>query len=117
MWSLLLNLAGGTFKSWLENKQEIDKAKSLARIESVKNGIPGYSDELLVLVWAYPFVAAFVPPLQPSVNAGFDFMGEMPEWYIGGFMTISFAVFGIDKLFKVPWGKAFGPRAKGPAGG
>lgn len=105
MWSLLLNLAGGTFKDWLSSRQEIDKAKALARIESVKSGIPGYSDEYLVFVWSYPFVAAFVPALQPSVAAGFEFMEQMPEWYIAGWVTVSFAVFGIDKLFKIDWSK------------
>lgn len=105
MLNLLLSLVGGTFKDWLSNKQEIDKAKAVARIEHVKNGIPGYSDEFLILVWSYPFVAAFLPFLQPSVAAGFEFMAQMPDWYITGFITITFAVFGVDKLFKIDWSK------------
>jgi hypothetical protein len=103
MWSLVLNLVGGTFKDWLASRQEIDKARALARIENVKSGIPGYSDEYLVLIWSYPFVASFIPALQPSVEAGFKFMERMPEWYIAGWITVSFAVFGIDKLFKINW--------------
>jgi hypothetical protein len=112
MWAMLLSLMGGTFKDWLSNKQEVEKAKAIARIEHVKNGIPGYSDEYLVLVWSYPFIAAFIPALQPSVEAGFEFMEAMPDWYVGGFITVSFAVFGIDKLFKVDW-----TRKRGKSGG
>ena len=100
MMSLLLNLVGGTFKDWVSHKSELEKRKAVARIENVSKGIPGYSDEFLIVVWSYPFVASFIPSLQPSVSAGFNFMATMPEWYVGGFVTVSFAVFGIDKLFK-----------------
>lgn len=103
MWSMVLSLLGGTFKDWLSNRNEIEKRKAVAKIENVSKGIAGYSDEYLVLVWSYPVVASFVPALQPSVSAGFEFMEAMPEWYVGGFITISFAVFGIDKLFKIDW--------------
>jgi len=105
MWTLLASLLGGTIKDWVANKSEVSKAKALARAESLKNGIPGYSDEYLILAWSYPFVASFIPALQPSVQAGFEFMEQMPEWYVGGWITVSFAVFGIDKLFKVDWSK------------
>jgi hypothetical protein len=100
MMTMLLNLFGGTIKDWFKHKADIQERKEIARIENVSKGIPGYSDEYLILVWSYPFAASFVPYLQPSVSAGFEFMSTMPEWYVGGFITVSFAVFGIDKLFK-----------------
>ncbi|WP_018014104.1 hypothetical protein [Teredinibacter turnerae] len=101
MWGLVLNLVGGTFKDWVKSRSDLAEKKAVARIENVSKGIPGYSDEYLILVWSYPCVASFVPSLQPSVTAGFAFMDSMPEWYVAGFVTISFAVFGIDKLFKI----------------
>lgn len=107
MWGAVLSLLGGTFKDWVVSRNKLEEKKAVARIENVSKGIPGYSDEFLILVWSYPFVAAFVPPLQPSVSAGFEFMRTMPEWYIGGFGAISAAVFGIDKWmrFKKPGAK------------
>ena len=30
---------------------------------------------------------------------GFDYLEKLPEWYVGGFITVTFAVFGVDKLF------------------
>ena len=100
MWSMLLSLAGGTFKDWVQSRSKLEEKKAIARIESVQNGIAGYSDEYLILVWSLPMVASFIPPLQPAVSDGFEFMKTMPDWYVGGFVSISFAVFGIDKLFR-----------------
>jgi hypothetical protein len=100
MMGLIVNFLGGTLKGWIGNRSEIEKRKAVARIENVSKGIPGYSDEYLIFVWSYPFVASFVPALQPSVTAGFDFMATMPDWYVATFMSLSFAVFGIDKLFR-----------------
>lgn len=100
MMSLLLNLVGGTFKDWLSYTTELAKQKQIARSKVMNDGISGYSDEFLVLVWSYPVIASFIPDLQYSVAQGFSFLETMPEWYIGGFMSISFAVFGIDKLFR-----------------
>lgn len=100
MWSMLLSMAGGGIKDWLSHKSDLEKRKAVARIRNVSKGIPGYSDEFLVLVWSYPFVASFVPGLRGNAAQGLEFFNGMPEWYIGGFMSISFAVFGIDKIFR-----------------
>ena len=99
-WSLIANLVGGTFNKYVTKKGEIADKKAVARIENVSKGISGYSDEYLVLIWSYPVVASFVPYLQDSVDAGMEYLTALPEWYIGGFMAISFAVFGIDKIFR-----------------
>tara|TARA_R110000737_G_C14623309_1_gene493982 strand:- start:435 stop:752 length:318 start_codon:yes stop_codon:yes gene_type:complete len=99
-WSLIANLVGGTFSKYVTKKGEIAEKKAVARIENVSKGISGYSDEYLVLIWSYPVIASFVPSLQPSVEQGMNYLTTLPEWYIGGFMAISFAVFGIDKIFK-----------------
>jgi hypothetical protein len=99
-WSLIANLVGGTFSKYVTNKGEIEDKKAVARIENVSKGITGYSDEYLVLIWSYPVIASFVPSLQPSMAEGMTYLETLPDWYVGGFITISFAVFGIDKIFK-----------------
>ena len=100
MLNLLVSLVSGTFQTWLKDKQETDKLKTLAKIENSKGHLLGYSDEFLILVWSYPFIACFVPYLYPSAVKGFERLSTMPDWYIGGFISITFAVFGIDKLFR-----------------
>ena len=100
MTGLLVSLIGGTFKSWLSHKQELEQKKAVARIENVSKGIPGYSDEFLILVWSYPAIASFMPWLSESAAVGIANFNALPEWYQIGFMTISAAVFGIDKIFR-----------------
>ena len=99
-WQLLASLVGGGIKNYLVKKGDIAEKKATARIEAVSKGIPGYSDEYLVFVWSYPAVASFIPFLQPTVATGMEFFSTLPEWYVAGFMTISAAVFGIDKVFR-----------------
>lgn len=100
MTGLLLSILGGTFKDWVSSKSEIAKTTAIAKAQNAGKGIAGWSDEYLVVVWSYPLIASFIPFMQPSVEAGFTYLNSLPEWYVGGFITISFAVFGIDKLFK-----------------
>lgn len=101
MWRLLLNIFGGTVGKWVESQSEIAETKARARAEAVRNGIPGWSDELLVLVWSYPAVACFVPFLSDSAQQGIANFSAMPDWYQIGFISITGAVFGIDKLIKI----------------
>lgn len=100
MLSMVLSLVGGTFQNWLSGRQEIEQKKAVARIENVGKGIPGYSDEFLIFVWSYPSIACFVPFLEESARRGIENFNAMPEWYQLGFITISMAVFGIDKVFR-----------------
>lgn len=100
VWSFIANAAAGQLGQWLKTKGEIEERRAVARIEAVSRGIPGYSDELLLIVWGYPMVAAFIPALQPTVTAGFAFLDQLPDWYVVGFCTITAAVFGIDKAFQ-----------------
>ena len=99
MTSFLLSLFSGTFTQWFKSKQERDGISSLAKIERSKNAMAGYSDEFLLLVWAMPIVMIFTPYYEIA-SRGFDRLAILPDWYVGGFISISFAVFGIDKIFK-----------------
>lgn len=99
-WQLLGSVFGGSIKDYFKSKSAIAEKKAVARIENVSKGIPGYSDEFLILVWSYPAIASFVPALQSTVVVGMANFNALPEWYVAGFMSVSFAVFGIDKLFR-----------------
>lgn len=102
-WQLLgsvFGTAAGGLREYFSKKGDIAERKAVARIETVSKGIPGYSDEYLILVWSYPAVASFIPILQPSVSAGLAHFNQLPDWYIASFITITFAVFGIDKFFR-----------------
>jgi hypothetical protein len=100
MVNFLLSLATNTFDKWFANKQETDKLKLQARINNANHHMAGYSDEFLILVWSYPFISMFFDFSRPTTIDAFEKIGLLPEWYIGGFISISFAVFGIDKFFK-----------------
>jgi len=100
MLNLIVSFFSGTFSEWFGNKQELDKLKSIAKIENSKNHLSGYSDEFLILVWSYPFVSMFIPATQQSTALAFEKLALLPEWYVGGYISITFAVFGIDKLFR-----------------
>lgn len=100
MWGALLSALGGTFGQWVKSRSEIAETKARARAESVRNGIPGWSDEYLVFIVTFPFIAGFVPGLDQVAAAGIDNFGNMPEWYQGIFGTVVLAVFGLDKVIK-----------------
>lgn len=105
MINMILSMVTGTFTSWFTSKQEIDVAKAKAKAENVKSHLAGWSDEFLILVWSYPFVSMFVPSLRVDTALAFEKLSLLPDWYVGGFISITFAVFGIDKVFKWRGGK------------
>ncbi|WP_444884865.1 hypothetical protein [Microbulbifer sp. PSTR4-B] len=90
----------GFIKSWWDSRQESRVAETQARALRIQHGIPGWADEFLIAVWSYPFIAQFMPGLRESAAQGLTAAAALPEWYIAGFMSISFAVFGINKLFQ-----------------
>lgn len=98
---IVWNLLAGTVGEWVKAKAGIAVKTAEARANAVANGIPGYSDEWLVLVWSLPVIGVFIPGLAPHVADGFERLALLPEWYVGGFMTITAAVFGVDKWLKV----------------
>lgn len=94
------SLAAGTIKDWLASRNKIAEAKAQSKANQLQQGIAGWSDNWLVVVWTYPIIGAFVPQLQPYVAGGFDFLSSLPDWYVGGYLTVTAAVFGIDKWVK-----------------
>jgi len=105
MTHFLLSLVGGTLKDWIASKNKIAEKSAETRAYAVRNGIAGWSDEFLVLVWSYPAIGSFIPYLQPHVADGMKAFNSLPEWYVYGFMSVTGAVFGLDKLIKFKGGK------------
>ena len=100
MLGLITSIAAGSFKEWISTRNEIARENAKAKANQKAEGIAGWSDEWLVIVWSFPIIGAFVPFLQPYVSAGFSFLSQLPEWYIGGYLSVTAAVFGIDKYMK-----------------
>lgn len=104
MLSAILGPVGSIVGSWVTSRNKVSEAKAEAQVARLQNGIPGYSDEVLIFIWSAPWVMSFIPPLQPYATQGFLILESLPEWYVGGFLAITGSVFGIDKLlmFKGP---------------
>jgi len=98
--SILINTALSWVTSFFENRRDVGKALTQAKIENANKHINGWGDEYLIIVWSYPFISMFVPKLQSATSAAFVQAATLPDWYIGGFVSITFAVFGINKLFR-----------------
>jgi hypothetical protein len=99
MLGALFKVAGPLVSGFLENRQKVSAAKAELKVQRLTNGIPGYSDEFLIIIWSAPFILSFIPGLQGYAALGFEHLEKLPEWYVGGFITVTFAVFGVDKLF------------------
>ncbi len=100
MWSLIANIAGGTLGEWVKSKGQVAQEQAKARASAVTNGIPGWSDNWLVIVWSFPFVACYMPGGGEYAAAALAHIDALPEWYVNGFFMVTGAVFGLDKFIK-----------------
>lgn len=86
---------------WQENRAQVSQAKHEAKLERIKSMDNDHKDEFLLGIWSAPFLAAFIPGLQPYAFKAFDFLSQLPGWYLGAWVAISLSVFGVDKIMKV----------------
>ena len=86
---------------WQERRSQVAQASHEAKLERIRAQKNDWKDEFLLIVWSTPILISFVPPLQDSAFKAFDYMKELPEWYMGGWVAISLAVFGVNKFMKV----------------
>lgn len=111
--------------TWFEGQQRKTEAKALAEVAlkeaeaevfkrkatsesdwdmlAQKNSEDSWKDEFLLIVFSIPFVMAFIEPLQPYVQAGFEILDKTPEWYrysLGVMVAASFGVRSYLKLWK-----------------
>lgn len=100
MWGAVLSIIGGTFQQWVKSRSEIAEQKARARANALQNGIPGWSDEWLVIIWSLPFAACYIPGGGEYAAAALLSIDGLPDWYVTGFFTVTGAVFGLDKFIK-----------------
>lgn len=94
---------------------EAERLKNSARIESIKNGQEqdfdldraalaqmdkSLKDELLLIVFLFPMVMAFIPGLDEHALRGFEVIGKMPLWYISIVLGMVIVIYGLRNLFK-----------------
>lgn len=115
----------GMGESWVSAKQEqatakvknkiaIDKANTEAKITiskldaeacndidliTVKNKNNTVMDNIVVFIFLAPFLAMFVPSLQPYVAEGFNNFKEAPEWYQYILYGIVISELGLRRIF------------------
>lgn len=68
------------------------------RADQTRQMLTGWPAGYLLIVWSYPFISGFVPPLAARTAAGFDNISAMPDWYVNGFLTITAAVFAVGGI-------------------
>lgn len=91
-----------------KRKDELKKLSLEAQIKGVeqnididaKNGtdpIP-WANDLTLLIFLMPFVLAFYPPALPHIEAGFEALKAMPEWYKWSLGMMLVSVWGYRNL-------------------
>ena len=92
-------------------KDELKKLNLEAKLESIKNSeksntemdkeaenrIP-WADDLTLVLFLLPFVLAFCPPALPHIQAGFEALDKMPEWYKYSIGMMLVSVWGYRNL-------------------
>lgn len=110
-------------KSWVERKKiksqgkiEIEKAKVEGAVKRIQTSLEGdiqydleaakgmqfsWKDEWFTILLSLPFIACFIPQLQPYVKQGFLILQtSTPEWYQWAFLGAIVASFGLKEWFK-----------------
>lgn len=82
-----------------ERKAQVVQVKHEARLERIRAQKGDFKDEFLLGIWSMPLLIA-VSPWQEYSFEMFERLAKLPDWYMGGFVGISFAIFGVDKIFK-----------------
>ena len=116
MWQTLIAPVANIAGTWLKGKQEKAQAKAkleVAKIEAVTKKAKqdgdwesmamsasdnSWKDEAWTICFIALIVASFVPPLQPYMQAGFDFLRTAPEWLQYGILASIAASFGIKSI-------------------
>lgn len=99
-WTVLVSPVAGAINTWQKNRAESNQARHEANLARIKDWNSSWKDEIILILWGWPVVSAFIPYFQDNTMAAFAFMHTLPSWYIGGWIAISLAVFGADKVAK-----------------
>ena len=106
MWKALIKPALDLATTAIKGKQEIKQAKISAEqrriendqhweVEAMRASATSWKDEWLVLMFSFPFIMSFIPPMVPYVQAGFDVLATAPQWYSIGLGVMISASFGV----------------------
>lgn len=108
MWQALIKPVIDLATTTIKGKQQIKQAKIDAEaqrvatdqhweIEMARASATSWKDELWTLVFAGIVVACFIPPAQPYISDGFDYLSMTPVWFqwcVGVSVGASFGVKG-----------------------
>jgi len=109
MLGMIASAVGGLASTWLKGKQKVAEAKIEREAQALtneadwnqvqaRNARDSWKDEWLTLLVSIPMILAFFPDMVPYVEAGFEVLEGMPEWYQGLLFTVFAASFGVKKL-------------------
>lgn len=112
MWSAIFGPIVGLVKDYFQGKREVKKAAIEREIKALTHeadwdnvqaraSANSWKDEWLTLLISIPLILAFVPDMVPYVQAGFDTLQTMPEWYQYLVGVVFAASFGIKKVTDV----------------
>lgn len=86
----------------VEAEVEIQRARATADINwdelQAQNAATSWKDELWTVILAAPFVATFIPPLQPYVEIGFQNLESVPDYYMVFVSLAIGAAFGYRQI-------------------
>lgn len=68
-------------------------------MEAMRQSRYSWKDEWLTIILTLPFVGAFFPVAQDYVLRGFQYLSQVPYWYMLCFIGIVAASFGLRWLF------------------
>jgi len=73
-------------------------AESAGNLDAIAAKNVGWKDEYLMIIITIPTILAFIPYMVPYVNAGFEVLEKMPDYYqymLGG---VYIYVFGFKRI-------------------
>ena len=105
----VFGILGGLVTQWIKGKAEESKAKQEVKMKHIQaaeswdalqatNSASSWKDEWFVILLSIPLIMAFIPSLVPYVQAGFEVLEEMPEYYKGFLAAAIAASFGLKGL-------------------
>lgn len=106
MWQALIKPAIDLVSTGIKGKQRLKEAEIDAKRKRIENdqdweaiqaqaSASSWKDEYLVILFSFPFIMSFIPPMVPYVAAGFDVLSEAPQWYSIGLGVMISASFGV----------------------
>lgn len=109
MWNLILGPIISGVTGFFKDKAKLKQAKLDGEIKLIqsasqnvadwealhaKGSQSSWKDEWVLGMYSIPVIMCFVGEAERA-QAGFDVLQTLPEWYIGVFVAISLASFGI----------------------